>query len=318
MLSELRWNSYSHQEDFITNMGRKLDFIVRPGSRPHLKNYDTAFTGGFSDERSAREKIEGDCTDLARLQDKLMAEEKHALLVIFQAVDGSGKDGTIKHVASGLDPQGCTAVNFKKPSDAENRHDYLWRFHQQVPERGRITFFNRSYYEEVISPRIFPERLSEQNMPAESRGKELWKRRMQEINNFEQYLSDNGIVVLKFFLHLSKEKQAERLLERTEESAKKWKFSSADLENRDLWAEHVRAHEEMLARTSTKAAPWHIIPADHRWFSSLAVADLMARKLRSLKPRYPAVKGEEKKEMEKAKRVLKRELPESASDTDSK
>lgn len=289
-------------------MGRKLDFIVRPGSRPRLKNYDTAFTGGFADESAAHEKVEADCADLARLQDKLMAEETHGVLVILQAVDGSGKDGTIKHVASGLDPQGCTAVNFKKPSEAENRHDYLWRFHQQVPERGRITFFNRSYYEEIISPRIFPERLDEQNLPAYSQGKEIWKRRMQEINNFEQYLTDNGIIVLKFFLHLSKEKQAERLLERTKESAKKWKFSSADLENRDLWDEHVRAHEEMLARTSTKAAPWHIIPADHRWFSALAVADLMVRKLRSLKPRYPAVKGEEKKKMEQARRELKGEL----------
>jgi PPK2 family polyphosphate:nucleotide phosphotransferase len=299
-------------------MGRRHDFIVRPGSRPRLKNYDTAFTGGFAEESAARDKIAGDCADLASLQDKLMARETHALLVIFQAVDGSGKDGTIKHVAPGLDPQGCTAVNFKKPSEAENRHDYLWRFHQQVPERGRITFFNRSYYEEFISPRIFPERLGEQNLPAYSRGKDIWKRRMQEINNFEQYLTDTGVIIMKFFLHLSKEKQAERLLERTEESAKKWKFSSADLENRDQWDEHIRAHEEMLARTSTRTAPWHIIPADHRWFSALTVADLMARKLRSLKPRYPVIKGEEKTEMEKAGRELKRELRGADSGTASK
>ena len=289
-------------------MGKQNDFMVRPGSRPRLKNYDTAFTGGFADEDAAGKKIEADCGELATLQDKLMAEETHALLVILQAMDGSGKDGTIKHVASSLDPQGCTAVNFKKPSDVENRHDYLWRFHQHVPERGRITFFNRSYYEEVISPRVHPERLGEQNLPAAGRAKGNWKRRMGEINNFEQYLTDNGVVVLKFFLHLSKEKQAERLLERTEEPAKKWKFSAADLENRELWDEHVLAHEEMLARTSTRAAPWHVVPADHRWFSALAVADLMVRKLRSLKPRYPAVNGEEKKEMEKARRRLAREL----------
>jgi PPK2 family polyphosphate:nucleotide phosphotransferase len=242
------------------------------------------------------------------LQDKLMAEETHALLVILQAMDGSGKDGTIKHVASSLDPQGCTAVNFKKPSDAENKHDYLWRFHHEVPERGRITFFNRSYYEEVISPRVRPERLGEQSLPAGSKTKDIWKRRMVEINNFEQYLTDNGVVVLKFFLNLSKEKQAERLLERTEEPEKKWKFSAADLENRELWDEHVKAHEEMLARTSTRAAPWHVVPADHRWFSALTVADLMLRKLRSLGPRYPAVRGEEKKEMAKARRRLTREL----------
>jgi PPK2 family polyphosphate:nucleotide phosphotransferase len=289
-------------------MGRQHDFMVRPGSRPRLKNYDTAFTGGFADEGAASDKIEADCDELASLQDRLMAEETHALLVILQAVDGSGKDGTIKHVASSLDPQGCTAVNFKKPSEIENKHDYLWRFHQEVPERGRITFFNRSYYEEIISPRVHRERLDEQNLPTNSRARDIWKRRMGEINNFEQYLTDNGVVVLKFFLHLSKEKQAERLLERTKESAKKWKFSAADLENRELWDEHIKAHEEMLARTSTRAAPWHIIPADHRWFSALAVADLMARKLRSLKPRYPAAKGEEKREMEKARRVLEREL----------
>jgi PPK2 family polyphosphate:nucleotide phosphotransferase len=293
--------------------GRRHDFQIRPGSRPRLKNFDAAFTGGFADEEEAGAKIEADCGELASLQDKLMAEETHALLVILQAVDGSGKDGTIKHVASGLDPQGCTAVNFKKPSEAENRHDYLWRFHQQVPERGRITFFNRSYYEEVISPRVHPERLGEQKLPAGVKPRNLWRRRMDEINNFEQYLTDNGVAVLKFFLHLSKEKQAERLLERTKETAKKWKFSADDLENRDLWDEHTKAHEEMLARTSTRAAPWYVIPADHRWFSALAVADLMARKLRSLKPRYPAVRGEEKEEMGTARRRLERELRRAAS-----
>jgi PPK2 family polyphosphate:nucleotide phosphotransferase len=289
-------------------MKRRNDFLVRPGSRPRLKNYDAAFTGGFASEGAAEDKIEADCAEMASLQDKLMAGEKHALLIILQAMDGSGKDGTIKSIASNLDPQGCTAVNFKKPSDAENKHDYLWRFHQEVPERGRITFFNRSYYEEVISPRVRPEQLGDQNLPAKSGAKDVWKRRMIEINNFEQYLTDNGLVVLKFFLHLSKEKQAERLLERTEEPAKKWKFSAADMENRDLWDEYVKAHEEMLARTSTRAAPWYIIPADHRWFSALAVADLIVRKLRSLKLRYPAVKDEEKKEMDKARRRLTREM----------
>jgi PPK2 family polyphosphate:nucleotide phosphotransferase len=284
------------------------DFLVRPGSRPRLKNYDAAYTGGFADEGAAREKIAADREELAALQDKLMARETNALLVILQAVDGSGKDGTIKEVASGLDPQGCTAANFKKPSDIENRHDYLWRFHRQVPERGRITFFNRSYYEEIIAPRVRPESLDEQGLPAHSRAGDIWKRRMGEINNFEQYLTDNGVVILKFFLHLSKEKQAERLLERTVEPAKKWKFSAADLENRDLWDEYVKAHEEMLARTSTAAAPWYIVPADNRWFSALAVADAMARRLRSLKLRYPAAGGEEKKEMEKAGKRLAREV----------
>jgi PPK2 family polyphosphate:nucleotide phosphotransferase len=293
-------------------MVKRNDFLVRPGSRPRLTNYDTAFTGGFADETEARKKIDSDCDELARLQDMLMAEETHALLVIFQSIDGSGKDGTIKHVASNLDPQGCTAYNFKKPSDLENKHDYLWRFHQQVPERGRITFFNRSYYEEVVSPRVHPERLDEQGLPASARPKDIWRRRMTEINNFEQYLTDNGVVLLKFFLHLSKAKQAVRLLERTEEREKMWKFSAADLENRERWRAHLNAHEEMLARTSTKAAPWHVIPADHRWFTALAVADLMVRKLRSLKPRYPALTGEEKQAMQKANRQLRREVRRTA------
>ncbi|HEY0081132.1 MAG TPA: PPK2 family polyphosphate kinase [Pyrinomonadaceae bacterium] len=294
-------------------MVKKSDFHVRPGSRPRLKSYDTAFTGGFADEDEAREKRETDCGELARLQDMLMAEESHALLVILQAMDGSGKDGTIKHVASGLDPQGCTAFNFKSPSDMENKHDYLWRFHKEVPERGRITFFNRSYYEEVISPRVRPERLEEQSLPSEAKSKSIWKRRMNEINNFEQYLTDNGVVVLKCFLHLSKEKQAERLLERTEEASKKWKFSSADLENRSLWDEHLKAHEEVLTHTSTRAAPWHIIPADNRWFSALAVADLMLKSLRALKLDYPKTTGAEKKEMQKAKKRLEREMKASGS-----
>ncbi|MCA1614422.1 MAG: polyphosphate kinase 2 family protein [Acidobacteria bacterium] len=251
--------------------------------------------------------MEADCRELAALQDRLMARESHALLVVFQSIDGSGKDGTIKRVAARLDPQGCTAVNFKKPSDIENKHDYLWRFHQHVPERGRITFFNRSYYEEIISPRVRPESLGEQNLPPRAR-KDVWRRRAAEINNFEQYLTDNGVIVLKFFLNLSKGKQAERLLERTEEPEKKWKFSTADMENRALWDEHARAHEDMLARTSTQPAPWHVVPADNRWYTSLAVADLMARKLRSLKLRYPSVTGADREEMNKTGRRLRSEL----------
>lgn len=292
-------------------MVKRYEFIVRPGSRPRLKNYDSAFTGGFTDEQEAHIKFKTDCVEMAELQDKLMAQESHALLVIFQSIDGSGKDGTIKSVAARLDPQGCTAQNFTKPSEIENKHDYLWRFHKGVPERGRITFFNRSYYEEIISPRLYPERLDEQHLPSHSRAQNIWKRRMAEINNFEQYLTDNGVVILKLFLNLSRSKQAERLLERTMEPAKKWKFSSADMQNRELWDEHVKAHEEMLARTSTKAAQWHIIPADHRWFTALAVADLILGKLRALKLRYPAIRGEEKKEMEKTKERLIREVKRS-------
>jgi PPK2 family polyphosphate:nucleotide phosphotransferase len=292
-------------------MVKRNEFAVRPGGRPSLKNYDTSFTGKFAGEDQAREQFQADCAEMAELQDKLMAQESHALLVILQSIDGSGKDGTIKSIAAGLDPQGCTAQNFKQPSEAENKHDYLWRYHKGVPERGRITFFNRSYYEEIISPRLYPERLDEQNLPSRSKTKNIWKRRMTEINNFEQYLTDNGVVILKLFLNLSWSKQAERLLERIDEPAKKWKFSPADMQNRELWDEHVKAHEDMLARTSTKAAQWHIIPADHRWFTAVAVADLMVRQLRALKLRYPAVRGADKEEREKTKKQLLSELKRS-------
>lgn len=289
-------------------MVKQYEFIVRPGSRPRLENYDTAFTGSFTSEHEAGKKIAADCGELARLQDLLMAQESHALLVIMQAMDGSGKDGTIKHVASGLDPQGCTAVNFKKPSGIENQHDYLWRFHQHVPERGRITFFNRSYYEEVISTRVHPQNLDEQKLPTGGKTQNILRQRMREINNFEEYLTDNGIVVMKFFLNLSKEKQAVRLWERTEEPSKKWKFSAADMENRALWNAHAKAHQDMLAQTSTRHAPWHIIPADNRWFSALAVADLLVKRLKALKLRYPRVDHDTKKEMETARRQLEREM----------
>jgi PPK2 family polyphosphate:nucleotide phosphotransferase len=294
-------------------MVKQHEFIVRPGSRPRLKNYDAAFTGSFTNEHEAGKKIAADCGELARLQDLLMAQESHALLVILQAMDGSGKDGTIKHVASGLDPQGCTAVNFKKPSDLENKHDYLWRFHQHVPERGRITFFNRSYYEEVIGTRVHPRNLEEQNLPSGIKTKNIWRRRMNEINNFEEYLTDNGVVILKFFLNLSKEKQAVRLWERTEEPPKKWKFSAADMENRKLWDAHAKAHQDVLAQTSTQRAPWHIIPADNRWFSALVVADLLVKRLKALKLSYPRADNDAKKEMATARKQLEQEIKRSGS-----
>ncbi|HVF57544.1 MAG TPA: PPK2 family polyphosphate kinase [Pyrinomonadaceae bacterium] len=288
-------------------MVKQNDFIVRPGSRPRLKNYDTAFTGAFTGEHEAGEKIEADCAELARLQDRLMATESHALLVILQAMDGSGKDGTIKHVASVLDPQGCTAHNFKKPSETENRHDYLWRFHKHVPERGRITFFNRSYYEEVISTRVHPERVEKQKLPSAIKTKDIWKRRMTEINNFEQYLTDNGVRIVKFFLHLSKEKQVERLLERTRLPEKKWKFSSSDIWERSHWDKNMKAYEDVLSNTSTEAAPWHVIPADNRWFTSAAVSSVIVSTLKSLHLRYPTMSKEQREEMAKTQKILERD-----------
>ncbi len=286
---------------------KQNSFIVAPDKKVHLKDYDTAFTGKFKNEAAAESKMKKDCAELARQQDMLLAQESHGLLLIFQGLDGAAKDGTIKLVMSSVDPQGCAAHNFKKPAENELLHDYLWRFHIEVPERGRIGIFNRSYYEEVLNPRVHRENLDDQQLPARAKDKDVWKRRFTEINNFEQYLVDNGILVLKFFLHLSKEKQRERLLERTELPEKKWKFSMNDIKERKHWDEYIKAFEDILSHTSTAHAPWYIIPADHRWFSALAVADVVVGKLQSLKLRYPAMNKEQKDELAKAKQALKRE-----------
>lgn len=249
-----------------------------------------------------------DCEALATLQDKFLAQGTHALLLIFQAMDGAGKDGTIKHVMSGVDPQGCAVTNFKRPAEKELKHDYLWRFIRELPERGQIGIFNRSYYEEVLVSRVHRERLDEQCLPPEvQKSKHLWRLRFTQINNFEQYLSENGIIPVKIFLHLSKEKQRERLLERTTLVEKRWKFSLDDIKDRALWDEYMRAYEDALTHTNTPRAPWHIIPADERWFSALAVAELIVHKLHALKLRYPHPSDEHRKELEKGKRMLKHE-----------
>ncbi len=222
-------------------------------------------------------------------------------------MDGSAKDGTIKSVMSNVDPQGCEAHNFKEPSDEELGHDYLWRFVKHLPERGHITIFNRSYYEEVLSSRVHPERLDQQRLPAEAKGKNIWKRRFDEINNFEQYLVENGTLVLKFFLHISKEGQRKRLLERMSLPEKKWKFSVSDIEERGYWDDYMHAYEDALNHTSTAQAPWYIIPAEHRWMASAAVAEVVVSTLKSLKLRYPTMSKEQRGEMMKAKEQLESE-----------
>jgi PPK2 family polyphosphate:nucleotide phosphotransferase len=284
---------------------KRNEFLITPGRKVRLRDYDTSFTGGYASEAEAHAKIEADCLALAELQDKLMAQETYGLLLVFQAMDGSAKDGTIKHILSTADPQGCVAHNFTEPSETENKQDYLRRFHNCVPPRGKIGVFNRSYYEEVLASRIHPERLADQCLPPGTpKGRKLWRQRFSQINDFERYLTENGIVLLKFFLHLSKQKQRERLLERTEKPEKQWKFSPSDIEERGHWKEYMRAYEDLLSETSTRAAPWHIIPADNRWFTSLAVADLIVSKLKELKLRYPQADADEKLEMAKARRVL--------------
>jgi PPK2 family polyphosphate:nucleotide phosphotransferase len=283
-------------------------FIAPPGKRVRLRDYDPAFTGRFRSEQEASAHIRAGCETLSTLQDKFLAQGTRALLLIFQAMDGAGKDGTIKHVMSGVDPQGCTVTNFKRPSEKELKHDYLWRFIRELPERGQIGIFNRSYYEEVLVSRVHSDRLYEQCLPPDvQKSKSLWRQRFTQINNFERYLSENGIIPVKIFLHLSKEKQRERLLERMTRVEKRWKFSLDDIKDRALWDEYMKAYEDALTHTTTRNAPWHIIPADHRWFSALAVAQLVVNKLRALKLRYPHPTDEHRKELEKGERMLTRE-----------
>ncbi|MCY7283955.1 MAG: polyphosphate kinase 2 family protein, partial [Cyanobacteria bacterium CAN_BIN43] len=261
--------------------------IVKPGTTISLKDYDPKYTGEFKDKAEAQQKLPEDAERLGAYQNVLYAQSTYALLLIFQAMDAAGKDSTIKHVMSGVNPQGCQVFSFKAPSTEELDHDYLWRSFKALPERGRIGIFNRSYYEEVLAVRVHPELLAAQQLPHVPKGDRIWHQRFEEINNFEKYLDNNGIVVLKFFLNVSKEEQKKRFLERINIPEKNWKFSLADLEVRKFWDDYMYAYEDALSHTSTDHAPWHVIPADHKWFTRLAVADIVCTKLKELNLQYP-------------------------------
>jgi PPK2 family polyphosphate:nucleotide phosphotransferase len=282
-------------------------FVVSSDKKFSLKKHDPASTGVFKKKEDALKKLEGDVNSIATLQDILYAQDQFALLVIFQAMDAAGKDGAIKHVMSGLNPQGCQVFSFKAPSAEELDHDFLWRCMKALPERGRIGIFNRSYYEEVLVVRVHPEFLEKEKLPRGVEGKEFWKHRYEDINNFERYLVGNGVIVLKFFLNVSKEEQKRRFLERIENPEKNWKFSIADANERQHWDEYMEAYEDALRHTSTKCAPWYVIPADHKWFTRVAVADILLRTLKSLDLKYPVVSKERKAELQKIKSQLEKE-----------
>ncbi len=282
-------------------------FIVPQGKKIRLKDYDPAFTGKFKDKEEVAAKLQKDVLRLAKYQDILYAQNRHALLIIFQAMDAAGKDGTIKHVMSGINPQGTQVFSFKAPSAEELDHDYLWRSFKALPERGRIGIFNRSYYEEALVVRVHPEILESQQLPPETRKKRIWKNRFEEMCNFEHYLVRNGIHVLKFFLNVSKEEQRSRFLARLNTPEKNWKFSLGDARERGFWDEYMIAYEDMFSHTSTKWAPWHIIPADNKWFTRAAVADVIISKLKSLKLSYPVMSEAHLQELLKAKELLENE-----------
>ncbi|MEH2399339.1 polyphosphate kinase 2 family protein [Nostoc sp.] len=283
-------------------------FIVPPGSKISLKkNYDPAYKTDFNQKADAAIKLQADIERLANYQNILYAQNTYALLIIFQAMDAAGKDSTIKHVTSGVNPQGFQVFSFKAPSAEELDHDYLWRTTKALPERGRIGIFNRSYYEEVLVARVHPEILKKQQLPYLPEGNKIWKQRFEEINGLEKYLVDNGVIILKFFLNVSKSEQKKRFLERIESPEKNWKFSDSDVRERVFWDDYMNAYEEVFNHTSTKSAPWYIIPADRKWFTRLVVANIICTKLQELNLQYPTVSKEHRQHLLEAKRILEQE-----------
>ena len=272
----------------------------------HLKSHKTNEKGGL-DKEKATKIIEANRERLSEFQEKLYAQDRWSLLLIFQGMDAAGKDSAIKHVMSGLNPQGTQVYSFKRPSDEELDHDYLWRTNKALPERGRIGIFNRSYYEEVLVVRVHPDVLARQKLPAPLVTRNLWRDRYEDINAFERYLTRNGTLIRKFFLHVSREEQRRRFLARLDEPAKQWKFEAADLDERDRWGDYVQAYEQMLMRTSTKYAPWYIVPADHKWFTRLVIAELVVEALQSLDLAFPAVAKPQLEALAEARRRLESE-----------
>ena len=272
-----------------------------------LADYSTSHKGSPTKEEAAA-LLEKNCKRMHLLQEKLYAQDSWGLLIILQALDAAGKDSLIEHVMSGINPQGCEVHSFKRPSDEELDHDYLWRTAKRVPERGRIGIFNRSYYEEVLVVRVHPEFLTRQRLPAGLVTKNIWRDRAEDINAFERYLTRNGIAVLKFFLHVSKEEQRRRFLARIEEPEKNWKFAPADVEERARWNDYMRAYDEAVRRTSTSDAPWYVVPADQKWFSRLLVSQVIVERLEDMKLAFPRLDRKRRAELQRIRRQLLRTL----------
>lgn len=294
-------------KDFIKRAGKLADhYRVTSGEKFRLKDVDPGDTLDFDsdDKDRAKEALASGVELLAELQDKLYAQDRWGVLLIFQAMDAAGKDGAIKHVMSGINPQGCQVFSFKAPTSDDLDHDYMWRCQRCLPERGRIGIFNRSYYEETLVVRVHPEYLARQKLPAELVTKDIWQERFQDIRSFERYLSRNGILVRKFFLHVSKKEQKRRFLARLENPEKNWKFSAADLSERGFWEDYQKAYEDMIQNTATKNAPWYVVPADNKWFTRVVVAAAVIEALASLDLTYPEVTKDQLKELAAAKAKL--------------
>ncbi len=295
------------KKDFIRR-ARKLakPFRISKGKEFRLKNVDPGDTLGFKseDKPKAQEALKSGIELLADLQDKLYAQDRYSILLIFQAMDAAGKDGAIKHVMSGINPQGCQVFSFKAPTSEDLDHDFMWRCMKRLPERGRIGIFNRSYYEETLVVRVHKEILAKQKLPEKLITKHIWDERFEDIRNFEKYLTRNGVIIRKFFLNVSKEEQKKRFLERIDNPDKNWKFSSADAKERGYWKDYMKAYEDMIRNTATKDSPWYVVPADNKWFSRLVVAAAVIDSLASLNLEYPEVSEDKLIELAEAKKAL--------------
>ena len=286
---------------------------VKPGEKIRLKDCPTGWAqtealkkiGKVDSKNNARSLLEQDLAELAEVQQLLYVDDRYSLLIVFQAMDSAGKDGTIKHVMSGINPQGCQVFSFKQPSVEELNHNFLWRYMKSVPERGRIGIFNRSYYEDVLVVKVHPERL--QQLPDGKKNQAFWEGRYQDINAFEQHLTRNGTMILKFFLHLSKKVQKKRFMERLDRPEKNWKFSASDLAERERWDDYMSAYEQAITSTSTEWAPWHIIPADDKWAMRAAVADIITTRLKNLDLSYPLLKDAQIELLAEARKQLENE-----------
>ncbi len=281
-------------------------FRIAAGRGFRLRDFDAGDTGGLRSKNEAADALRKNVVRLADLQDRLYAQDRWAVLLIFQAMDAAGKDSAIEHVMSGVNPQGCQVYSFKAPSAEELDHDFLWRTSKCLPERGRIGIFNRSYYEEMLVVRVHPELLQRQRLPEKLLGQDVWRRRFEDVAAFERYLSRQGVLILKFFLNVSKQEQKRRFLKRLDEPEKHWKFAAADVAERAHWNEYMAAYEDVIRHTSAAHAPWHVVPADNKWFTRLAVSSTIVAALEGLDLHYPRVDEAKQKEMVEARAQLEK------------
>ena len=287
---------------------------VRPGSKVTLaEDFDPGYKADYLKKKDGQELLKQGVELLAEYQDRLAAQDTWGVLVCLQALDAAGKDGTIRHVMSGVNPQGVSVHSFKIPSAEELNHDYLWRYAQHLPSRGEIGIFNRSHYEEVLVVRVHPENLDRQKLPKEAKSGDIWRRRYREINDWERHLADNGFKIVKLFLNMSKEAQRIRFLKRVDLPEKNWKFSAADATERARWDDYQEAFSEMLSNTSTEWAPWYVIPADHKWFARACASAVLVHTLMEIDPRYPTLSGQARLELEKIKVELEAQAPKGAA-----